>query len=130
MARAVLIGMAKPIVPPDCPSEAVFAAVTIPMTWPALLASAPPESPCWICALVCSMWFRFSTVPEPSSLAWMERFRPLMLPAAGLTPPSPWASPRARTGVPTRTCVELPKLTVASCGAPVICSSATSSVLS
>ena len=78
MARAVSIGMAKPIESPGCPSDGVFAAVTIPMTWPALFASAPPESPCWIWALVCSMWFRSSVLPEPWSVAWMERFSPLM----------------------------------------------------
>ncbi len=127
---AVLIGMAKPVVPPDCPSAAVLAAVTIPMTCPALLASAPPESPCWIWALVASMWFRSSMVFEPSSLAWIERFSALMAPRAGVTPPLPSASPSARTGMPTRTCEELPKLTVASPEAPVSWSSATSSVLS
>ena len=130
MASAVLIGMAKPIVPPGCPPDAVFAAVTIPMTCPALLTSAPPESPCWIWALVCSMWFRFSVVFEPSSLAWMERFSPLMLPRAGVTWPRPWASPSARTGMPTLTCEESPRLTVARPEAPVSLSSATSSVLS
>ena len=130
MFSAVLIGMAKPVVPPGCPSAAVLAAVTIPMTCPALLASAPPESPCWIWALVASMWFRSSIVFEPSSLAWIERFSALMAPRAGVTPPLPSASPSASTGMPTRTCEELPKLTVASPEAPVSWSSATSSVLS
>ena len=126
MIRAVSIGMAKPVVPPGCPPEPECAAVTIPITWPALSASAPPESPCCISALICSMWFRSSVVPAPSSLARMERSSPLMLPAAGVMPPRPWASPRASTGVPTLTCDESPKLTVAQFGAPVSWSSATS----
>jgi hypothetical protein len=74
--------------------------VIIPMTWPALFASAPPESPCWIGASVCSMWFRSSTVPDPSSLAWIERFSALMMPGAGVTPPRPSALPSASTACP------------------------------
>ncbi len=130
MARALLLGMANPAVPACWPPEPVFAAVTMPMTWPALLASAPPESPCWIWALVCSMWFRSSVVPDPWSLAWMERFSPSMVPAAGVTVPRPSALPSARTAVPSLTCEELPKLTVARCAAPLSCSSATSSTAS
>ena len=126
MVRAVSIGMAKPIVPPGCPPEAVFAAVTIPITWPALSASAPPESPCCISALICSMWFRSSVMPDPSSLARMERSSALMSPAAGVTTPRPWASPRASTWVPTLSCDESPKLTVAKPDTPVSCSSAMS----
>ena len=130
MVRAVSIGMAKPVVPLGCPPEPDFAAVTIPITWPALSASAPPESPCWISALICSMWLRSSVVPDPSSLARMERSSALISPAAGVTLPRPWASPRARTGVPTLTCDESPKLTVAKLGALVSWSSATSAVRS
>src|SRR5712691_10673488 len=81
IVRAVLMGMAKPSVPPACPNwleVEVFAAVIMPMTWPALFASAPPESPCWIGALVCSMWLRFSVLFEPWSLAWIERLSALM----------------------------------------------------
>ena len=114
MASALLIGMAKPSVPPDEEDWLelpVFAAVIMPMTWPALFASAPPESPCSIRALVCSMWFRSSVLFEPSSLAWIERSRALMMPAAGLVPPWPSALPSASTGVPRRTCEELPKVT-------------------
>ena len=130
MVRAVSIGMAKPVVPLGCPPEPDFAAVTIPITRPALSASAPPESPCCISALICSMWFRSSVVPDPSSLARMERSSALMSPAAGVTLPRPWASPRASTGVPTLTCDESPKLTVAKLGAPVSWSSATSALRS
>ena len=133
MASALLIGMAKPSVPPDEEDWLelpVFAAVIMPMTWPALFASAPPESPCSIRALVCSMWFRFSVLFEPSSLAWIERSRALMMPAAGLAPPWPSALPSASTGVPRRTCEELPKVTGVSPEAPSSWSSATSWVAS
>ena len=85
------MGMAKPSVPPDDPiwlDVEVFAAVIMPMTWPALFASAPPESPCWIGALVCSMWFRFSVVLEPWSLAWIERLSALMMPGAAWPRPA------------------------------------------
>jgi hypothetical protein len=90
-------------VPPDGLDVEVFAAVIIPMTWPALFASAPPESPCRIGASVCSMWFRFSVVPDPWSLAWIERFSASMMPWAGVTPPRPSALPSASTGVPRLT---------------------------
>ena len=135
MASALLIGMAKPSEPPlpdeeDVPGVLVFAAVIMPMTWPALFASAPPESPCSILALVCSMCFRFSVLFEPSSLAWIERSRALMMPCAGLAPPWPSALPSASTGVPRRTCEELPKVTGVSPDAPWSWSSATSSAAS
>jgi hypothetical protein len=90
-------------VPLGCPPDLEFAAVTIPITWPAPSASAPPESPGWIWALVCSMWFRNSVLSDPASVAWMDLSSPLMVPAAGVTPPRPWASPRASTGVPMLT---------------------------
>ncbi len=133
IARALLMGMAKPSVPPDGPNwleVPVFAAVIMPMTWPALFASAPPESPCRIRALVCSMWFRFSVLFEPSSLAWIERSSALMMPWAAFAPPRPSALPSASTGVPRLTCEELPKLSVGRPEAPSSWSSATSSVAS
>jgi hypothetical protein len=135
MARALLMGMAKPSVPPPelapvpAPRELpVLAAVIMPMTWPALLARAPPESPCKILALVCSMCLRFSVVLEPSSLAWIERSSALMMPWAGRAPPRPSALPRASTEVPRLTCEELPKRSTGSPAAPTSWSSATSSV--
>jgi hypothetical protein len=133
MASASLTGIAKPMVAPPrpgWPGPAVSAAVIIPMTVPALSASAPPESPCWICAVVCSMSCRSSVVPDPASLAWMERPTPLMTPAAGVTPPRPPALPRASTAVPTATRAESPKLTGVSPEAPCSRSSATSAVAS
>jgi len=136
MDRALLMGMAKPRVPPEpepVPAPRgppVLAAVIMPMTWPALLARAPPESPCWIRALVCSMCLRFSVVLDPSSLAWIERSSALMMPTAGLAPPRPSALPRASTGVPRLTCEELPKLSTGSPEAPTSWSRATSSVAS
>ena len=108
----------------------VFAAVIMPMTWPALLASAPPESPCWIRALVCSMCFRFSVLFEPSSLALIERSSALMMPGAFVAPPWPSALPSASTGVPRRTCAEFPKRTGVRPDAPCSWSSATSSAAS
>ena len=133
ITRALLMGMAKPSVPPDDPNwpdVEVFAAVIMPMTWPASLVSAPPESPCWIGALVCSMWFRSSVVLEPWSLAWIERLSALMMPAASLAPPCPSALPSASTGVPRLTSEELPKVSVGRPEAPCSWSSATSSVAS
>ena len=133
MARALLMGMAKPSVPPDDPTwldVEVFAAVIMPMTWPALFASAPPESPCLIGALVCSMWFRSSVLFEPWSLAWIERLSALMMPGAALAPPCPSALPSASTGVPRLTCEELPKVSMGRPEAPCSWSSATSSVAS
>ncbi len=105
----------------------MLAAVIMPMTWPALFARAPPESPCWILALVCSMCLRFSVVLEPSSLAWIDRSSALMMPEAGLAPPRPSALPSASTGVPRLTCEELPKCSTGSPAAPTSWSSATSS---
>ena len=133
MARALLMGMAKPSVPPDVPpwlEVEVFAAVIMPMTWPALFASAPPESPCWTRALVCSMWFRSSVLFEPWSLAWMERSSALMMPGAGVAPPCPSALPSASTCVPKLTCEESPKVSMGRPEAPCSLSSATSSVAS
>ena len=130
IARALLMGMAKPSSPPDPAWLGVFAAVIMPITWPALFASAPPESPCWIRALVCSMWLRSSVLPEPPSLAWIERLSALMMPAAGVAPPRPSALPSASTGVPRVTWDELPKLSVGRPEAPCRRSSATSSAAS
>src|SRR2546430_2513322 len=48
---ALLIGTAKPMLVPAPPSVWLFAAVVMPITWPAELAQAPPESPGWIGAL-------------------------------------------------------------------------------
>jgi hypothetical protein len=100
--------------------------VIIPITCPALFASATPESPCSIGALVCSMWFRFSVLSEPWSLAWMERFSALMMPWVGFAPPCPSALPSASTGVPRLTCEELPGVTAVSPEAPTSLSRATS----
>src|SRR5258705_5358309 len=61
MASALLIGMAKPSVLPDedWPGELVFAAVVMPLTWPALFASAPAQLPLPIRALVLRLLVRF-----------------------------------------------------------------------
>src|ERR1700722_9485836 len=61
MDSARLIGIAKPWLAPGLDGLVeLFAAVFIPMTLPAVVASAPPESPDTIGASVCSMSVRFS----------------------------------------------------------------------
>ncbi len=58
MARARLIGIEKPWLVPFPPMFWVFAAVFMAITWPAAFASAPPESPSAIGALVWNMFVR------------------------------------------------------------------------
>ena len=62
----------------------------MPITWPAALASAPPESPSAIGALVCSMLCRVSVFwVLPESLAVMVR------PFAVIVPPVTVGAPAA-----------------------------------
>ena len=71
------------------PKLPVAAAVSIPMTLPAVLASGPPESPCTMPALVCSMPCSVSLVAAPLSLAVMVRFMPVIEPTTGAKRPAP-----------------------------------------
>src|ERR1051326_8873671 len=67
---------------PDEAWAVLEAAVLMPMTWPWVLASAPPESPGWMFALVSIIPARCSELPPPSSLAVMAWFSPVTFPAA------------------------------------------------
>src|SRR5579875_1378333 len=114
---ASLIGMAYPYT--VLPWTELLAAVSMPITWPAALASGPPESPGSIWALVCSIPCRVSDMPPPWSLAVIVRFSALMTPCATVDePPCPSALPMARTGVPRVTWEEFPTFTVGSPEAP------------
>ncbi len=63
------------------------AAVSIPITWPAALASGPPESPGRMSAFVSSMPNRVSISSELESLALIVRSRLLMTPGATVGEP-------------------------------------------
>ena len=109
----------------------VEAAVSMPMTCPAGLTSGPPESPGWMLAFVSSMPLSCSDELPSSSLAVIDWFRAVIVPAAtDGVPPLPPALPSATTCSPEVTCDELPGDTVASPDAPCSCSTAMSSVLS
>ncbi len=129
MASARLMGIANPCAVPVPPSDWLFAAVFMPITWPAPLASAPPESPSAIGALVCSMLCSVSVFwPLPESLAVMVRPSAVIVPAVTVLPPLPPAFPRATTPVPRVTLDESPTCTVFSPDAPCSLISATSSL--
>ena len=102
----------------------------MPITWPAPLASAPPESPSAIGALVCSMLCSVSVFePLPESLAVMVLSRAVITPLVTVGEPSPPpALPMATTPVPRVTLDESPTWTVFSPDAPWSLISATSSV--
>ena len=74
----------------------------MPMTWPEVLTSEPPESPGWMPALVSIRPVRFSELPPPSSLAVIDWFRAVIDPPAALgVPPVPPALPTPTTAWPT-----------------------------
>src|SRR5215831_545235 len=133
-AIAALIGTAKAWVAWDCPPwnwnpEPLEPdpAVSMPITWPVLLTSGPPESPGWMGALCRMSPVRCSTVPAPSSEALMAAPRPATWPTAtDGVPPLPSALPRATTLSPTLTVDESPSDTVCSPDAPTSWSTAMS----
>ena len=129
MASARLMGIANPIDVPAPPSDWLFAAVFMPITCPAALASAPPESPSAIGALVCSMLCRVSVFwPLPESLAVMVRPSAVIVPLLTVGgPPRPPALPMATTAVPRVTLDASPTCTGFSPEAPCSLISATSS---
>ena len=99
----------------------------MPITCPAVLTSAPPESPGWMAALWWMSPDSCSDVPEPSSEAVIDALRPVILPTAtDGVPPLPPAFPSATTFWPTAADEDLPVLTVCSPEAPCSCSTATS----
>ena len=116
---AWLIGMAKACVcwPWNCvPCEA---AVLMPMIWPAVLTSGPPESPGWIPALWWMSPVSCSDVPAPSSEAVIDAPRLAMWPVATAgVPPLPSALPSATTFWPEEALPESPRVTVCRPDAP------------
>jgi len=108
MASARLIGIAKPtleVVLPKLPDDA---AVSMPITWPAVFTSGPPESPSTIWAFVCSMPCSVS-VPPSWSLAVIVWFSCVIAPDTTVGgPPTPLALPMAMTLSPIFTVEELP----------------------
>jgi len=85
----------------------------MPMTWPAELASGPPESPETMSALVWIMLWRVSWVTEPPwSPAVMVWFSAVTWPAAGTMALCPSALPMATTESPVLMAAELPIGTV------------------
>ena len=125
-------GMAKPMFCDDVPSLDVPAtAVFMPMTWPDVSISGPPELPGLMAASVWIMFWRVSVcVPSPPAVT--ERPRAEMMPwvTVGVPAASPSALPMATTASPTTALPEFPKVTVGRFDALLILSSATSLVWS
>ena len=110
---AVSIGMAKPAA--DCwPGKlTLLPAVFMPMTWPAELASAPPESPETMSALVSIIPCRVSEVIVPPwSPAVMVWFSAVTWPVAGTMAFCPSALPMATTESSVLTVAESPSGTI------------------
>ena len=81
-AAARLTGIAKPSMTPDCNWNPEVAAVSRPITCPAVLTSGPPESPGCRYALVRISPVSCSEVPAAWSLALIDSSRPVTLPVA------------------------------------------------
>ena len=104
-------------------------AVSMPITWPWVLVSGPPESPGWIGALDWMSPLSRSELLDPSSPAVIARPRPVTLPVATEgVPLRPSALPMATTLSPMRTCDESPRFAVVRPEAPCNCSTAMSLV--
>ena len=67
MPSARLIGMAKPMLVPAPPSDWLFAAVSMPITWPAASDSGPPSRP-----PRSARWSRCRHSPEELNLALID----------------------------------------------------------
>jgi len=107
------------------------AAVSIPMTCPALLTSEPPESPGWTSALTSMSPVNCSLVPPSSSLAVIGWFSAMIEPPAAVgVPPVPPALPIATTPSPTVAVEESPIFATFNPDAPCSCSTAMSCVAS
>ncbi len=120
--------MAKPMFWDDVPSLDVPAtAVFMPMTWPDVSISGPPELPGLIAA---SVWIMFCSVsvcvPVPPAVT--ERPSAEMMPwvTVGVPAARPRALPIATTASPTTALDEFPKVTVGRLDPLLILSSATS----
>ena len=125
-------GMAKPMFCDDVPSlEVPATAVFMPMTWPDVSMSGPPELPGLMAASVWIMFWRVSVwVPSPPAVT--ERPRAEMMPwvTVGVPAARPSALPMATTASPTTALPEFPKVTVGRLDASLILRSATSLVWS
>lgn len=127
---AWLIGMAKPWVPDggdEVNENPVEAAVSMPITWPAVLTSEPPESPDWTSALTSISPESCSLLPSRESLAVIAWSSAVIEPPAleGM-PPVPPALPTATTGYPAFVVAESPSAAVRRPDAPCSCRTAMS----
>ena len=106
------------------PATAVF----MPMTWPELSISGPPEFPGLMAASVWIMSVRVSVADEVSSPAVTVRPRAEMMPwvTVGVPAARPSALPMAMAPSPTTSLFELPKVMVGRPEAPLIWRSAAS----
>ena len=104
---AWLAGMAKPT-PIDPPSAPVVAmAELMPISWPRMSTSGPPELPGLIAASVCSAFSTVASLATRAPPTLTGRLIALMMPVVTV-PPSPSGEPNATTCCPTRTVSELP----------------------
>src|SRR6266566_2563912 len=127
-ASALLVLTAYPIGDEEVRKLVASPAVIIPITWPAELTSAPPESPGLMAASLWIMPFRVSERPLPSLavMVWsMASTWPCVTVGA---PPWPSALPSASTASPALTLDESARVTVGRPETPSIWISATSAV--
>ena len=100
--------------------------MSIPITWPAVFSSGPPESPGRTAAFVSISPLRLS-LPPWSSLTVIARSTLVTVPEAELSLPVPPAFPTACTASPTSTVAESPREAAFRFEAPLACMTATSS---
>ena len=107
MFFAMLDGIEKPM--PIDPPDGEKIAVLMPITWPSMLNSGPPELPRLIAA---SVWMKSSYWPW-----WMSRPRAETMPAVTV-PPRPNGLPIASTQSPTRDCVGIAEIAPSAAACP------------
>ena len=106
MERALLMGMAKPMLSMDAPEELLeYLALVMPMTSPYRLNSAPPELPELMAQSVC-----ISCIVAPLDIV-ISRSLALIEPEVREKVNSPKGLPMATTLSPTFKLSELPKTT-------------------
>ena len=111
----------------EVPATAVF----MPMTWPDVSMSGPPELPGLMAASVWIMFCRFSVaVPSPPAVTERPRADTMPWVTVGVPAARPSALPMATTASPTTALDELPKVTVGRLEALLILRRATSLVWS
>ena len=106
---AWLTGIEKPtpIDPPSAPVVAI--AELMPISWPCMSTSGPPELPGLIAASVCSAFSTVESFATRSPPTLTGRLIALMIPVVTV-PPSPSGEPNATTCWPTRTAVGVAEL--------------------